>query len=336
MAFVPGEALALRSMHDPPLISIVVLSLNGADVIRGCLDSVLLSDWPNLEVLVVNNGSTDDTPRIVREAYPSVRLIDLPRNLGFAGGMNEGLKAARGEILVPLNDDTLVDPAMAREIARPIVEDAAIGMVGCKILYPDGKTIQHAGGIIKPNGLTDHFGYGMPDDGQWDDEREVDYVTGCAMAIPRRAFERIGLFDDRYYPTYYEEVEFAIRLRKAGFRIVYNPKAVLRHLESKTEVRYSPRFFTRFHRSRMRLLLKNYSAAQLARAAWCEAKWIVFGLDWTWRKALFLPLLRAYIYSLLHLPWILHDRYYRFLPIGGPPTAETGKTSDAGPRRQAV
>ena len=191
-------------------------------------------------------------------------------------------------------------------------------------------------GIIKPNGLTDHFGYGMPDDGQWDDEREVDYVTGCAMAIPRRAFERIGLFDDRYYPTYYEEVEFAIRLRKAGFRIVYNPKAVLRHLESKTEVRYSPRFFTRFHRSRMRLLLKNYSAAQLARAAWCEAKWIVFGLDWTWRKALFLPLLRAYIYSLLHLPWILHDRYYRFLPIGGPPTAETGKTSDAGPRRQAV
>ncbi|HEQ60080.1 MAG TPA: glycosyltransferase family 2 protein, partial [Firmicutes bacterium] len=182
-------------MTEFPLVSVIVLSLNGADVIRECLDTLLVNDYPNFEVLVVNNGSTDATPEIVSNEYPRVRLINLPQNRGYAGGMNEGLKASRGEILVPLNDDTINTPNLVSEIVRPMLEDPQVGVVGCKILYPDRKTLQHAGGIILPNGLTRHFGYEEEDRGQYDEQREVDYVTGCAIAIRRKIFQQLGLYD---------------------------------------------------------------------------------------------------------------------------------------------
>ncbi|MCL5269457.1 MAG: glycosyltransferase, partial [bacterium] len=132
-------------VSDTPLVSVIVLTLNGSDVIRECLDTLLKNDYPNFEVLVVNNGSTDATPRIVAAEYPTVRLVNLPRNMGYAGGMNEGLKAARGEIAIPLNDDTIIPPTMVRELIQPILRDPKVAIVGCKILFPDRKTIQHAG-----------------------------------------------------------------------------------------------------------------------------------------------------------------------------------------------
>jgi len=317
-------------MSEYPLVSIVVLSLNGSDVIRDCLSTLLVSDYPNYEVLVVNNGSTDATAEIVANEYPQVRLISLPFNYGFAGGINEGLKAARGEILVPLNDDTLITPTMVREIVRPIIEEEKVAMVGCKILYPDKKTIQHAGAVIRANGLTDHFGYGEEDEGQHDKQLDVEYVTGCAMAIPRDIFKEIGLFDDRFHPTYYEEVDFAVKVRKAGYRVVYAPRAVLYHLESKTEIRYSKRFLYRFNKSRLRFVLKNFSLKQIVAAVAFEIKWLVLLLDMPSRKALAFPLLKAYLATLIRLPVICYDRYFRFLPIGDPPEAEKRTSANAG------
>jgi len=302
-------------MTESPLVSVIVLSLNGADVIRECLDTLLVNDYPNFEVLVVNNGSTDATPEIVSSEYPRVRLINLPQNRGYAGGMNEGLKASRGEILVPLNDDTINTPNLVREIVRPMLEDPQVGIVGCKILYPDRKTIQHAGGIILPNGLTRHFGYEEEDRGQYDEPREVDYVTGCAIAIRRKIFQQLGLYDDRYFPTYYEEVEYAVRVKKAGYKIVYNPKAFLYHLESKTEIRFSPKFLYRYSKSRWRFVLKNFTWRQILRAIPYEVKWlrtIDLGMY-------FVPLGKAYLATLVRLPFILYDRKYRFLPLDAPP-----------------
>lgn len=302
-------------MTELPLVSVIVLSLNGADVIRECLDTLLVNDYPNFEVLVVNNGSTDATPEIVSNKYPRVRLINLPQNRGYAGGMNEGLKASRGEILVPLNDDTINTPNLVREIVRPMLEDPQVGIVGCKILYPDRKTIQHAGGIILPNGLTRHFGYEEEDRGQYDEQREVDYVTGCAIAIRRKIFRQLGLYDDRYFPTYYEEVEYAVRVRKAGYKIVYNPRALLYHLESKTEIRFSPQFLYRYSKSRWRFVLKNFTWRQVLWAIPYELKWlrtIDLGMY-------FVPLGKAYLATLFRLPFILYDRKYRFLPLEDPP-----------------
>ena len=294
-----------------PLVSVIVITYNGSDVIRGCLDTLLANDYPNFELIVVDNGSTDSVGELVEREYPTVRLIQFHPNRGYAGGMNEGLKAARGEILIPFNDDTESTPELITEMVRPLLENAEIGIVGCKILYPDRKTIQHAGGIILPNGLTQHLGYLEEDAGQHDQAREVDYVTGCAIAIRRSLFERLGVYDDRYYPTYYEEVEFAYRARRAGHRVHYEPRAVLYHLESKTEQRYSSNFLFRYNRSRLRFVLKNFPFRQLPSALLHEMRWL---RTVQWGEVMG-PVARAYLSTLLRLPTILYDRGNRLLSI---------------------
>jgi len=302
-------------MSHCPEVSVVIVCLNGADVIENCLKAVLANDHPSFETIVVNNGSTDATADIVSRQFPEVRLINLPKNRGFAGGNNEGIKASRGEFVVLLNDDTIGSRSLLAEIVRPMLEDPAIGVVGCKILYPDGKTIQHAGGAIGPNGLTRHIGYEEIDRGQFGQLRDVDYVSGCCMAARREVFRKIGLLDSRYFPIYYEEVEFCARARKAGYRVVFAPGAVLRHLESKTQIRYSARYNYRYNKGRWRFILKNFSAREIARAIRHELKWV-------WADAGFdtlgyvTALGRAYLATLIRLPMILYDRKHRFLPLG--------------------
>lgn len=304
--------MASSNSSHLPFVSVIVLTLNGSDVIRGCLNTLLETDYPHYEVLVVNNGSTDGVERIIADEYPSVRLINLAENKGYAGGINEGIKAARGEILLPLNDDTEIDQGMLKGMAEPFVSDPKVGIVGCKILYPDRKTIQHAGAMILKNGCTAHIGYGEEDHGQYDEQREVDYVTGCSIAVRRSLFEELGLYDDRYFPTYYEETEFAVRARKRGWKIVYTPHAWLYHLESKTEVIYSDNFFYRNHRSRWRFILKNFSLYQVLRALKSEARyWWYMGDKRREGRAL----LRAYLFTLVRLPFILYDRSHRYLPL---------------------
>ncbi len=301
-------------MQEKPLFSIVIVSLNGSDVLPGCLQSLRESQYQNREVIVVNNGSTDSTAAIVREQFPEVQLLDLPKNHGFAGGNNQGIRASRGEIVLLLNDDTICTPSMIDHLIQPFLNDPKTGIAGCKILYPDRETIQHAGAEILANGCTRHIGYREQDHGQYNEPCDVDYVTGCAMAIRRSLFQKIGLLDDRYFPIYFEEIEFAVRAKKAGSRVVYCPQAVLYHLESKTEVIYSQNFFFRMHRGRWRFILKNFSAKQICRVIKPELRYIRYMGKWKEGRAL----LRAYFYILIRLPIILYDRNHRFIPLDDP------------------
>ena len=306
----------------PPLVSVIIACLRSAGVIRGALDSLAQNDAPPTEVIVVSNGATDGTPDIVACEYPHVRLIRLPRNLGYAGGINEGVKVARGEILVPLNDDTISQPTMLRHLVQPLLDHDDIGIVGAKILDADERTIQHAGAEILANACTRHFGRGEKDEGQYNAAHEVDYVSGCVMAIRRRVFEQLGLFDDRYGPAYYEEVELAVRARRAGWRVRYEPKAVVVHLESRTARLFSHAFFFFNHRSRWRFILKNFTLRQMLSAVVPELRYLRHRTLWSERLAL----LRAYLYVLVRLPMILHDRSHRFLPLApldSPPPQET-------------
>ncbi|MCX7013394.1 MAG: glycosyltransferase family 2 protein [Candidatus Sumerlaeota bacterium] len=301
-------------MPQPRLISVIIITLNGADVIDGCLRSLLANEGPRFEILVVDNGSTDSTARLVGERFPQARLIHLPRNLGFAGGANVGIQASRGEIVVLLNDDTICAPDLLVELARPLLDDPAIGVVGAKIYYPDGRTLQHAGGEIAANALTRHIGYEEIDRGQHDAPRDVDYVSGCCMAVRRDVFRRIGLLDPQYFPIYFEEVELCVRARKAGWRVITAPRATLRHLESKTQVRFSPRFNYRYNRGRLRFMLKNFSGREILRALRREGSWLLSGARWRTRGYV-ATLFRVYATTLLRLPSILYDRNHRIVRL---------------------
>ncbi len=243
--------------------SVIVLSWNGMEYLADCLDAVLAQEYPDFEVIVVDNGSSDGSADFVERQYPSVRLIRNERNLGFAAGNNIGLLAATGDVLVLLNQDTVVEPGWLETLVTAL-EDPTIGMVGCKLLYPDG-TIQHAGGrIVDSRGSSRHIGRGEPDTGQYDTMEEVEFVTGAALAVSRDTFARVGPLDEGFAPAYYEDTDWSYRVRKAGLRVVYCPTAVATHFESPSLEMgaYSHHVF--FHYGRLRFLLKHQT------------------LDWLW------------------------------------------------------
>lgn len=249
-----------------PRASLIVLNWNGRELLARCLPSVVGQDYPHFETLLVDNGSTDGSLEWVASAYPQVRLLPQGRNLGFAGGMNAGLResaASQSELVACLNNDVILRPDWLRRLAEAMMADERIGVAGCKLLYPEGNLIQHAGGILHyPSALPDHFGFRQPDTGQFEQIKDVDYVTGAALAVRREMLDQIGGFDEGFYPIYYEETDLCFRARAAGWRVVYIPQAVATHLESSTTVRDSPAYYAAFHKGRLRFVLKHYTPEQ--------------------------------------------------------------------------
>lgn len=290
-----------------PRCSVIVCSLNGERVLPACLSSLSASAGIDFEIIVVDNGSSDSTPDLVRRDFPNARLIQTGRNLGFAGGNNIGMQAARGEIFVLLNDDTEVPPDCLANLCAPFDADPKIGAAGCKLFYPDRKTIQHAGGIIYPNGNTLHLGARELDRGQYDIACERDYVTGAALALRRSALEQVGLLDPAYFPIYFEEVDLQRRLARAGWKIWYEPKAWLVHHESQTQGAGSPKFVYNYTFNRLRFVsLNGFPRGRLA-ALRTELPWLI---DFT-RKRRLAPIVRAYWNGLKNLRSWRADRAKR-------------------------
>lgn len=250
-------------MNTPPSVAVIVLSWNGERFLKPCLEAVLAQDYPTLELMVVDNASTDESATIVRTYAPQVRLIQSDENLGFAGGNNAGLRATQADIVVLLNQDTVVQPGWLAALIGTLA-DSKIGIVGGKALYPDGKTIQHAGARVKAgDAFTEHIGLGQLDKGQFNQLADMEYVTGAAFAIHRRVLERLGELDEAYYPAFYEEVDYCYRARRAGFRVVYQPQAVFLHHETASLPLRSATQLNAFHRNRLRFVLRQWAMGEL-------------------------------------------------------------------------
>ena len=244
-----------------------------------CLAAVAQSDYPNLEVLIVDNASKDDSVRvaseILQEFTMKAQVIALPQNLGCAGGNNVGWLKASGEFIVFLNPDTEVEPSCFSRLVDLLQKDPQVGITGAKMFFPGKKILQHAGGIVHPNGMTNHYGAGEEDRGQHDTVRDVAYVTGAGFAIRRNLLEKLGGLDEDYFPAYYEEVDLCLRVRRAGLRVVYVPTAVLVHHESVSMGSNSSSLHRLFPQMRVRYLVKNLTLRQLAGwAAPFEYRWM--------------------------------------------------------------
>lgn len=243
-------------------ISVVVLVWNGARFLDACLNALLKQDL-DAEIIVVDNASTDDSVSIIQKFAPRICLMRNDQNLGYAAGNNIGIRATTGDIVVLLNQDTVVKPGWLRAIADTF-DDSTIGIVGCKALYPDGRGIQHAGGVVQPgDAWTRHIGWGEQDLGQYDTLADVDYVTGAAFGIRRQVVERLGGLDEDFYPAFYEEVDYCFRARRAGFRVVYQPRAVLDHYETTALPASSHTRIFAYQRNRIWFVLRHWSASEL-------------------------------------------------------------------------
>ena len=236
--------------------SVIIPVWNGRPYLAGCLDALFAQEPSDFEVIVVDNASTDGSADYVASDYAHARLVRHRDNLGFAGACNAGIRSACGEVLVLLNQDTEVHRGWLDALLQPLREPQ-VGVVGGKALYPDGETIQHAGGRIEwPLGIAYHHGMGEPDAEQWNVPRSVDYVTGAAMAFRRDVLDAVGLLDEGFWPGYYEDADFCFRVRATGQEVRYVPEAVMIHKES-SSLAGTAALYRYLHRGRLRFVLKH-------------------------------------------------------------------------------
>lgn len=222
------------SRKATPRVAVVVLTWNGKALTLACVESLLSLEYDAADIIVVDNGSTDGTAEAVRRTYGDrVTIVENPGNLGFSRGNNIGIRRAleRGaDLVLLLNNDTTVDPALVRCLVGVIRSADEIGIVGPKIYYaspPD--RIWFAGGEISlGRGVSRHIGIREKDRGQHDAVRDVHYVTGCALMAKREVFDAIGDLDP-VFAAYYEDADFCMRARRAGFRVVYVPSGKVWH-----------------------------------------------------------------------------------------------------------
>jgi GT2 family glycosyltransferase len=237
---------AQTKMPAPPKVGIVILNHNGRLLAERCVRSVVESSYPNKDVILVDNGSTDSTVGHLRMLFPDLLIVENTENLGIAGGRNRGFREAirRGnDYVLSLDNDARIDGQLIEELVRVVESDPRIGVVGPKTYSDDGSgAIQCTGGkITYTQNVCSQRGLGETDRGQYDKIEDVDYFPGFGFMARREVFERLNFLDESFYGYGHEDTDFCLRAGQLGYRVVYVPKAIMWHRGSATIGGYSPR-----------------------------------------------------------------------------------------------
>lgn len=219
---------------DAPRASIVIPVYNHLAHTVACLRAIAAHPpQAAIEVIVVDDGSSDDSPRCLAQVA-GLRYHRRAVNGGFIAACNDGAALARGEFVVFLNNDTLPQPGWLDRLLATFDAHPGTGLVGAQLVYPDGR-LQEAGGIVFADASASNYGrFGSPDHPRHAFVREADYCSGAAIALPRALFERLGAFDVRYAPAYYEDTDLAFAVRASGLKVLYQPRSRVVHLEGVT------------------------------------------------------------------------------------------------------
>ncbi len=221
-------------------ISVIIVSWNVRDLLKKCLESIFLfSKEDGFEVIVVDNASSDGTGEMVQKYFSKVLFIQNSQNLGFAKANNLGIKAAKGDYILLLNPDTLFLEDSVSKIIQKMESDEVIGVLGCKIVSPDGteqKSVRKFPKITDilclflklhkffPSVLDDY----LEKDFDYSKEKEVDQVMGAFFLIRRKVLDKIGLLDENYF-IWFEEVDFCLRVWQAGWKVLFFPSTSVIH-----------------------------------------------------------------------------------------------------------
>jgi len=220
--------------YQNPKVSIIIPVYNNYAYTRQCLLSILNSiNYESYEIIIADDLSIDETTRI-NDFCKNIRVIRTESNVGFLKNCNNAAKQAKGEYILFLNNDTEVKDNWLDELVKVFEKDSKTGIVGSKLIYPDG-TLQEAGGIIWNDGTGWNYGrYDDPENPAYNYLKEVDYVSGASLMIKKELWIRIGGFDERYSPAYCEDSDLAFQVRELGYKVIYQPKSVVVHYEGKS------------------------------------------------------------------------------------------------------
>lgn len=218
-------------------VSIIIPVFNHAHLTRECLEAIsALQDRSTFELIIVDNHSTDETPQLLQALEGDVTVLRHPENRGFASACNSGARVAYGEYLIFLNNDTRPLTGWIDALVNRAKQDPSIGAVGAKLVYPEGD-IQHAGVAFNarriPYHIFQHFGAEHP---AVNEAREMKAVTAACMLVPSHVFKQLNGFDEGYRNGF-EDIDFCMRLARAGFRIMYEPNSVVVHREETSQGR---------------------------------------------------------------------------------------------------
>jgi GT2 family glycosyltransferase len=240
-------------MH-PPLIASIILNSNRREDTLECLNSLSLNKYPNHKIFVLDNDSKDGSVAAFRETFPQVAIIALTENLGYAGNNNVGIQAAlelNPDWVFVLNEDIIFDSNCLAKLIEVGESDPQIGIIGPLVYHHDEPNIiQSAGGLLGDNWESIHIGKNEIDQGQFQKPKEVEWISGCAILVRRSVIEQVGMLDADYF-IYWEETEWCIRTRKAGWKIFNVPEAKIWHKGVQRD--YQPKAYVTYYSTRNHL-----------------------------------------------------------------------------------
>ena len=246
------------------LVSIVIVNWNGKKWLKTCLDSVFRQTYRQFEVIMVDNGSNDNSQAFVREYFPKVKVIELDQNYGFAKGNNVGIEKAKGDIVFLLNNDTVIDKDMLEKIV-PVFDNPKIGTAQPKIvLMNESNMLDLAGAFWTSTTFLSYFGLRAKSNlRKYNEPLKVFSNKGAAMFIRKSMLDKIGSFDEDFW-CYYEETDLCHRAWLVGFECWYYPVSTCHHANGGTSLVFENSFI-QFHNFKNKLLsfLKNFEAGSL-------------------------------------------------------------------------
>jgi len=249
-----------------PLISIITLNYNQIKVTCEFIESTKKLTYKNYEIILIDNASKENPTELITSQYPHVKLIVNDQNLGFTGGNNVGIRAAKGDYYFVVNNDTEVTEDLFERLLEPFNADSTIGVVCPKIRYFHNPTVLQYAGFTEINPVTGrNIGIGDKEEdlGQHDVGGYTAYAHGAAMLLRRDVVEKAGSLADIFF-IYYEELDWSARIRRAGYTIYYQPKALIYHKESITMGKESPIKAYYHNRNRILFMRRNSTPFQFS------------------------------------------------------------------------
>ncbi len=252
--------------------SIIIPNYNGIKILRDCLVSLLEHDRKPDQIVVVDNGSCDGSAEIVRKEFPLITLVSLRNNTGFTGANNAGMEASTGELLVLLNNDCIVEPGWLCNLEKRMEDPSIAAVTSSMRNINDVNTMDSAGGEIDWMGFSRDIGKGMPAS-RYTESMDIPFPCGGAAMIRRSALPNPSkLFWDKLF-LYQEDLDLGFELNRTGWRIVYEPAAVVRHMHSATSVRGSFLKESYCIRNRLLVMRKHFGGKAFAELAPLIRKW---------------------------------------------------------------
>jgi GT2 family glycosyltransferase len=296
-------------VNEQPDVTAVVLNYNGRPLLEVILPSLASQSYRRFEVLVVDNGSRDDSMSYLSEHWPDVEVVTIPDNIGVAAALNRGVAGARREFVALLNNDLELEPDWLEAMRAGLDRHPEAAAVACKLRsYQDRERLDGAGDVLTRSLTAYRRGHGELDHGQYDSEQEVFAATAGGGLYRAAVLAQVGPFDESFF-AYYEDVDWGLRAQLAGLRSWYIPTAVAYHMGSHTTGGDSNPYYYEIHRrNTLAVLIKDVPARVLLRNAHSILHHHALGLVYSARAGMLRVHLRAIFRALRAAPGWLRAR----------------------------